>query len=70
MAGFDFPDHTCTMDMLALSRSGTYPIERGTVVTRSALAFSAAEWDKQVIEEQVPHSTALHAHLAPAAART
>ena len=64
VAGFDFPDHTCTMDMLALSRSGTYPIERGTVVTRSALAFSAAEWDERVIEEQVPHSTALHAHLA------
>ena len=28
------------------------------------LAFPAAEWDEHVIEEHVPHSTALHAHLA------
>jgi sulfhydrogenase subunit alpha len=64
VAGFDFPDHACTADMLAMSRPGTYPIERGTVITRSGLAFPAAGWDEHVIEEQVPHSTALHAHLA------
>jgi sulfhydrogenase subunit alpha len=64
VAGFDFPDHACDADMLALSRPGTYPIERGTVATRSGLAFAAGEWDEHVIEEQVPHSTALHAHLA------
>jgi sulfhydrogenase subunit alpha len=64
VAGFDFPDHACTVDMLAMSRPGTYPIERGTVITRSGLAFPAAGWDERVIEEQVPHSTALHAHLA------
>ncbi|MGH3193473.1 MAG: hydrogenase maturation protease, partial [Streptosporangiaceae bacterium] len=64
VAGFNFPDHACEADMLALSRPGTYPIERGTVVTRSGLAFPAAGWDEHVIEEQMPHSTALHAHLA------
>jgi sulfhydrogenase subunit alpha len=64
VAGFDFPDHACDADMLALSRPGAYPIERGTVATRSGLAFAAGEWDEHVIEEQVPHSTALHAHLA------
>ncbi len=64
VAGFDFPDHACDMDMLALSYPGTYPIELGTVVTRSGLSFPAAGWDEHVIEEQVPHSTALHAHLA------
>ena len=50
--------------MLALSRPGTYAIERGTVVMRSGLAFPAASWDDHVIEEHVPHSNALHAHLA------
>ena len=35
VAGFDFPDHTCAADMLAMSRPGTYAIERGTLVTRS-----------------------------------
>ncbi len=64
VAGFDFPDHACRTDMLALSRPGTYPIERGTVATRSGLAFPAAGWDEHVIEQQVPHSTALHARLA------
>jgi coenzyme F420-reducing hydrogenase alpha subunit len=64
VAGFDFPDHACAADMLALSRPGSYPIERGTIVTRSGLAFPAAGWNEHVIEEQVPHSTALHAHLA------
>ncbi len=66
VAGFDFPDHAGQADMLALRRPGTYPIERGTVATRSGLAFPAADWDEYVIEEQVPHSTALHAHLAGA----
>ena len=47
-----------------MSRPGTYAIERGTLVTRSGLAFAAAGWDEHVIEEHVPHSTALHAHLA------
>jgi sulfhydrogenase subunit alpha len=64
VAGFDFPDHACQADMLALSRPGSYAIERGIVATRSGLAFGAARWDEHVIEEQVPHSTALHAHLA------
>jgi len=64
VAGFEFPDHSCAADMLAMSRPGTYAIEQGTLVTRSGLAFPAAEWDEHVIEEQVPHSTALHAHLA------
>ena len=65
VAGFDFPDHACaTADLLAMSRPGTYAIERGTLVTRSGLAFPAAGWDEHVIEEHVPHSTALHAHLA------
>ena len=63
VAGFDFPDHMCEADMLALSAPGTYPIERGTVATRSGLAFPASAWEDHVIEEHVPHSTALHAHL-------
>ncbi len=64
VAAFDFPEHACEADMLALSRPGTYPIERGIVATRSGLSFPAARWDEHVVEEQVPHSTALHAHLA------
>jgi coenzyme F420-reducing hydrogenase alpha subunit len=63
VAGFDFPDFTCPHELLALSDPGRYPIERGTVVTSGGLAFTAAEFEQHVIEEQVPHSTALHARL-------
>ena len=64
VAGFDFPDHRVDADLLALTRPGTYAIEQGVLATRSGLSFSPAGFDAHVIEEQVPHSTALHARLA------
>jgi sulfhydrogenase subunit alpha len=64
VAGFSFPDFTCDYDLLALRDPGRYPIERGTIVTSGGLAFEAAEFERHVIEEQVPYSTALHARLA------
>jgi len=63
VAGFDFPDFTCPHELLALADPGRYPIERGTVATSSGLVFTAAEFEQHVTEEQVPHSTALHARL-------
>jgi coenzyme F420-reducing hydrogenase alpha subunit len=63
VAGFGFPDFTCGHELLALSDPGRYPIERGTLVTSGGLAFTPAEFEQYVIEEQVPHSTALHARL-------
>ena len=50
--------------MLALSQPGRYPIDNGSLVSTDGRAFGAAEFEEQVIEEQVPHSTALHARLA------
>jgi len=64
VAGFDFPDFTCEHELLALRQPGRYPIEQGTLVTSGGLAFMAAEFEQYVLEEQVPHSTALHAGLA------
>jgi len=64
VAGFGFPDFTCPHELLALTEPGRYPIERGTVVTSGGLAFPAADFEQHIIEEQVPHSTALHARLA------
>ena len=63
VAGFGFPDFTCGHELLALSAPGRYPIEQGTLVTSGGLAFTPAEFEQHVIEEQVPHSTALHARL-------
>ena len=64
VAGFDFPDLTVRHELLALTDPGRYPIERGTLVSSDGLAFTAAEFEQHVLEEQVPHSTALHARLA------
>jgi sulfhydrogenase subunit alpha len=64
VAGFDFPDFTCDHELLALQQPGSYPIECGTLVSSEGLAFPAAEFEQHVIEEQVPHSTALYARLA------
>ncbi len=62
-AGLDFPDLTVGHEFLALRQSGQYPIERGTVVTSGGGEFGADEFEQHVVEEQVPHSTALHARL-------
>ncbi len=64
VARFDFPDLTVDHELLALSVPGSYPIERGTVVTSGGREFEAADFEQHVVEEQVPHSTALHARLA------
>jgi coenzyme F420-reducing hydrogenase alpha subunit len=66
VAGFDFPDFTCSHELLALTDPGSYPIGRGTLLTSSGLTFPAAGFEQHVIEEQVPHSTALHARLTGA----
>jgi sulfhydrogenase subunit alpha len=63
VAGFDFPDFSCDHELLALTEPGRYPIERGTLVSSGGLDFTAADFERHVIEEQVPHSTALHARL-------
>ena len=64
VSGFDFPDFSCDHELLSLQQPGRYPIERGTLVSTGGLDFAAAEFEQHVIEEQVPHSTALHARLA------
>ena len=62
-ATFDFPDLELEYDLLALHEPGRYPIERGDVRSASGLSFTPAEFPAHVTEEQVPHSTALHARL-------
>ncbi|MEU4689891.1 Ni/Fe hydrogenase subunit alpha [Actinoplanes sp. NPDC023714] len=64
VAGFDFPDFHHDHEMLALTDPDQYAIESGTVVTTGGLGFGAGQFEQHVIEEQVPHSTALHARLA------
>ncbi|GID32367.1 Ni/Fe hydrogenase subunit alpha [Paractinoplanes brasiliensis] len=64
VAGFDFPDFHHDHEMLALVEPGRYAIERGVVATTGGLSFDVSRFEDHVVEEQVPHSTALHARLA------
>ncbi|GAB1692673.1 Ni/Fe hydrogenase subunit alpha [Krasilnikovia sp. M28-CT-15] len=64
VGGFEFPDFGHEHEMLALTTPGRYAIEAGTIATTAGLTFTPQEFEQHVIEEQVPHSTALHARLA------
>lgn len=64
VAGFDFPDFHHDHELLALVTPGRYAIESGTIATTAGLTFAAQRFEDHIIEEQVPHSTALHSRLA------
>jgi coenzyme F420-reducing hydrogenase alpha subunit len=75
VAGFEFPDFRHTHEMLALVEPDRYAIERGSVATTGGLEpappgartirhFPVQAFEEHIIEEHVPHSNALHAHLA------
>ncbi|MFE3756056.1 Ni/Fe hydrogenase subunit alpha [Nocardia tengchongensis] len=63
VAQFDFPKVELDHDLLAATAPDRYAIEDGTVSTSTGLDFPASEFGEHVVEEQVPHSTALHARL-------
>jgi coenzyme F420-reducing hydrogenase alpha subunit len=63
VAGFDTPDFTHDHELLALVEPGTYAIERGTPTTNGGITFPVNDFEWYIIEEHVPHSTALQASL-------
>lgn len=63
VATFDFPDFEQPYTYLALTEPDRYAIESGTVVTTAGTAFEVADFGRHIVEEQVAHSTALHAKL-------
>ena len=60
---FEFPDAEIDYDLLALTHTGQYPIENGSLTTASGSIFAPSEFCDHVEERQVPHSTALHAYF-------
>ena len=58
-------------EFVALSRPDAYAIEGGRLDLRAAAWTSRPrEYEEHFVEEQVPHSTALHSHLRDGAALT
>lgn len=63
VAGFDMPSRELGHEFLALTAE-RYPLETGSPRTSGGRAFEVEAFEEHVIEEQVPHSTALYARLA------
>ncbi|MFP5364518.1 MAG: Ni/Fe hydrogenase subunit alpha [Thermoleophilia bacterium] len=59
----DIPDHEEDYEFVALTDPRRYAIEGGRLASSSGLDIAPAEFDEHVVEEQVPHSNALHARL-------
>ena len=62
-ASLDFPELECDWELVALSQPGEYPLERGRLSSSEGLDIAPAEFDEHFVEEQVEHSTALHARV-------
>ena len=62
VAGFDFPEFERDYEFVALRGPASYPIERGPHrLERAAWTSPPRDFDEHFVEEQVPHSNALHA---------
>ena len=63
VAGFEFPDFEGDYELVALRHPTEYPILVGRVASSAGLDAAVSDLDRLLVEEQVPHSTALHASL-------
>ena len=64
MAALDFPDFEQDYEFVALRHPDRYAIEDGRLVSSAGLDIGPGEYEEHFVEEQVPHSTALHSRTA------
>lgn len=62
-AGLSFPDFERDYEFVALRHPQEYPMNEGRLASDRGLDLAAAEYEENFVEEQVPHSTALHSRL-------
>jgi sulfhydrogenase subunit alpha len=62
-AALPTPDFEEDYAFVALSDPDVYAIEAGRLTSSTGLDLAPAQYDEHVVEEHVPHSTALHARL-------
>ena len=63
VAAFTFPDFERDCEFVALRHPEEYPFNEGRLVSSRGLDIAVREYDQHFIEEQVPHSNALHSRL-------
>lgn len=62
-ATLNFPDFEQDYEFVSLSHPEEYPMNEGRLVSNKGLDISVHEYDDHFIEEQVPHTHALHSRL-------
>ena len=62
-ARFEFPEFQRDYELVALQHPDEYPMNEGRLVSTHGLDIDPAEFNDHFVEEQVPHSTALHARV-------
>ena len=62
-AELSFPDVELTPEHVALHDEDAYPIDLGRIVSDRGLDIPPAGFDEHIVEEQVEHSSALHARI-------
>jgi len=62
-ATLDFPDHEIHCEMVSLHTGREYPIETGRLVSDAGMDIGPREFPEHFEEEQIEHSTALHARI-------
>jgi coenzyme F420-reducing hydrogenase alpha subunit len=60
LAGLPFPDFEEDYEFVALTDPDGYAIEDGRLASSGGLDLEPAQYPEHFVEEQVPHSTALH----------
>ncbi|BAU48709.1 Ni/Fe hydrogenase subunit alpha [Sulfurifustis variabilis] len=62
-AGLAFPTVERDAPFVSLRHPDEYPMNEGRIASSAGVDISAADFADRIREHQVPHSTALHAHL-------
>ena len=62
-AGLEFPELEEDYEFVALWDPDDYPLEGGRLASSHGLDIGPDEYEEHFVEEQVPHSTALHSRL-------
>ena len=63
VASFEFPDFEQNYEFVALRQPGEYPIDAGRIVSDKGLDIAVRDYGDHFIEDQRPHSNALHSRL-------
>jgi coenzyme F420-reducing hydrogenase alpha subunit len=60
---FDYPEFARDYELVSLAHPTEYPMNEGRIVSNRGLDIDPSEFGAHIVEEQVPHSTALQARI-------